>query len=254
VNRWAGTAKVLRFNWPHYGVGFLTMLGATLLLTLCSGAWTPYIAGGFGLVFSWFVASIVVSHWVYDRSPIARGGWLDHAPALTERIAIFHAGHDEATRHTLSRFPCARVDAYDFFDARANSEGSLRRARREANSSAEAVDLRRLPIEDECIDLALAVFALHEVREAASRAIFVTEIRRVLRAGGRLLVVEHLRDVWNALAYGPGALHFLSERVFLEAFEAGGLRVTVQQRFTPFVRCYRLEKSSLDAEIPLPTP
>jgi len=63
-----------------------------------------------------------------------------------------------------------------------------------------------------------------------------------LAPGGRLLLVEHLRDAWNFLAFGPGCWHFLPRGEWMERASEPGFRVEQELRKTPFVRVWLLRK------------
>jgi SAM-dependent methyltransferase len=72
---------------------------------------------------------------------------------------------------------------------------------------------------------------------------FFEELRRVLAPRGRVLVVEHLRDVPNFLAFGPGFLHFHPRREWLRVAKAANLAVTKTAKVTPWVTALLLEKA-----------
>jgi SAM-dependent methyltransferase len=238
-----GMAKIARFNWPWYaaaGAVIATGIGVTQMGLLVG--WPALVAAmAMGAAGFWTCLSLLVSHYVYDRSPVARGGWLmPLAPARMRRVAIFHAGHDEASRLTLALLPEADVQTFDFHDRARDGSPSLERARSAASRAAQPVAAASLPLAAGTVDLALIVFAAHEMRDAGERASFFRELRRVLAPAGRTLIVEHLRDGWNLLAYGPGVFHFLSRRTWMRSFAAGGLALMREFSCTPFVRVFEL--------------
>lgn len=104
-----------------------------------------------------------------------------------------------------------------------------------------------IPLDDDSCDLVLMYLVLHHVRDRAAAA---TEIARVLRADGRLLICSTLSDrlrdpVWHR--YFPGARKvetelFPSQAEVIELFAAVGLRhVTtevVRHRVAPSLAAY----------------
>lgn len=267
---WQGARKIAVFNWPWYaaalamnaaGIGWLagafTVPGpaesfpALRLLIGCAVAAADF----------WLLASFAVSHYVYDLSPLAAGAWLDdvgnslgggnrgggvkggeRGAGRALRVAVLHAGQDEASALVTRMLPDASVRILDFHDPRRAGTGSLRRARaRAARSGAEPVAAGNLPLGADSADLAVLAFSAHELRLHADRAALFRELRRAVGAEGRIRLVEHLRDGWNLLAYGPGAFHFLPRKAWERDFAAGGLRVAREWPCTPFVRVFDLE-------------
>lgn len=240
----AGVARILRFNWPWYaGALAATALGlAALAWWIPPGAWRVAAVAAMAIGDGWLVLSLVVSHAVYDRSALGRGGWLDGIEARS--VAILHAGHDEASAHVARRLPGAVRHVFDICDPAAGISPSLRRARAAAAHAATAVPAAGIPLADGAVDLAVVVFAAHELRDAGARTAFFRELARIAGPSGRILMVEHLRDAWNFLAYGPGCLHFLPRRVWLATFAAAGLRLSEDATCTPWVHVFELRTAS----------
>jgi len=69
------------------------------------------------------------------------------------------------------------------------------------------------------------------------------EIARVLIPGGELVVMEHSRDWWNLLAFGPGFLHFFSQRAWRRTAYKAGFGVQAELSMTPFVHVYVLRNT-----------
>ena len=243
MTAYAGVAKIVRFNWPWYAAALVATVAG--IAVVCSqtvpARWAALALAGIVAADFWLLASLAVSHWVYDRSPVARGGWLDGIePATVRRAAVFHAGHDEASAVATRRLPGATIEAFDFYDPARNDSPSLERARARTAARATAVAPDGIPLQDGALDLGLVVFAAHEIRAAAERTAFLREVARVVGPAGRVLVVEHLRDAWNVLVYGPGAWHFLSRATWARSFAGAGLAVLRERSCTPFVRIFEL--------------
>jgi hypothetical protein len=257
---WQGVRKIAVFNLPWYAAavamnlaGIVWLAGAypSGLKPWALGALSPWARGALGpwafcamaAADFWLLSSLAVSHYVYDRSPLARGAWLEGLDAgKALRVAVLHAGQDEASAAVTGRLPKASVRILDFHDPRRGGTVSLRRARELAGPSrAEPADAGSLPLADEGTDLAVLAFAAHELRRPGDRAALFRELRRTVGAQGRIRMVEHLRDGWNLLAYGPGAFHFLTRAAWERSFAEGGLRVAKEWPCTPFVRVFDLE-------------
>ena len=247
-SRYGGVGQIVRFNWPWYAAAAAATVVAAALLALVPlpAPWPVLAFSGLLLADLWLVLSLAVSHWIYDRSSVSRGEWLCGIAA--RRVVVCHFGQDEATRHVARWLPAAAVQVFDLFDGVLGTP-SLRRARALSHQApgtiaapSAAAPLDALPLGSASQDLAVLAFAAHEVRDHATRVRLCTELARCLAPDGTLLVVEHLRDAWNLLAYGPGGFHFLARRTWLRTFAAAGLAVVGETSLTPWVRRFALRK------------
>jgi hypothetical protein len=80
------------------------------------------------------------------------------------------------------------------------------------------------------------------------RVRWFAEARRCLASGGRVVLVEHLRDLANFAAFGPGFIHFHSAGTWRLAWESAGLRCFDDFRITPFLRVFILGRQDWTAE------
>jgi hypothetical protein len=245
MSGFAGVGRILHFNWPFYaGAVLSTGIAVWLLIAWPAAAsWRWPVIAGLVLTNGWVSASLLVSHAVYDRSAVPRGDWL---PLVLPRgpvrsVAVLHFGHDEVSAAVTRRLPGIHHLTLDLYDPSHSGSPSLRRARAARRGATdEAAPLDHLPLDNGTVDLAVLAFAAHEVRDRDARTALFGEVARVIGLHGRAIVLEHLRDGWNLLAYGPGALHFLSRSTWLATFAAAGLVVTAESPVTPWVRRFEL--------------
>jgi hypothetical protein len=234
-NKLQGVRQILSFHWQIYVAAIAA--ASCLVLAAPQAMWAAAPA------LFWLAASVAVSHYIYDRSPLYTLDWMRACLPVEPRVwAQFHAGLDETSGAIAARFPHAAGSSFDVFDAREMTESSIRRARQLAGARSPRADWRALPLRDAACDAAFVIFTAHEFRNPETRARFFREIARTLHGAGDLIVVEHLRDWRNFLAFGPGFWHFLPERAWLEAAAEGGFVIRRKLRVTPFVRVFAMRK------------
>jgi len=242
-----GVLQILEFNWTFYVLGTLVV---TLVLALCLRFTLPLMLKlvlypATAVTLFWMISSLLVSHYVYDRSRLYQWDWL--AP-LFEKLpahwANIHAGLDQTTDALERLFPDPARKVLDIYNASSMTEPSIKRARLSKNPTqrAEPTDPSSLPLRDSECDAVFLIFAAHELRNRKDRQKLFLEVSRSLKAGGQVIVVEHLRDWANFLAYGPGAFHFHSRKEWQASWHATGLEIDREISITPFVRSFGLTK------------
>ena len=237
-----GLRNIIRFNWHFYALALGLALAVSAAALALPAPRSYYAWAGLGLLLVPVLVSLAVSTYIYDYAGLYELGWLpaSFAPAPGTRLLTISAGFYELTPLLAQSWPPGQLLAVDFYDPARHTEVSIRRARLAYPPvpGTRPVSTRTLPLPTHSIDHALAFLAAHEVRDAAERAVFFQEIRRVLTPGGEVVVVEHLRDAANFLAYTIGFLHFHSRRAWLATFRAAGLRVAQEVKITPFITAF----------------
>lgn len=240
-----GVITIARFNWPFY-------LGAVLVvIASAAGLFSSSDVGlKFGYVMAllcsgyFLVGSLGVSHLVYDRSELYRWSWLHGVltGAKSRRGFFCHSGFDDASAGLRERFDDVHWDILDHYDEKRMTEPSIRRARAmfPPGPGTVASPYGAWPMRSELADVIIGFLAIHEFRTEKERTAWFCEAKRCLRNGGRIVLVEHARDLANFLAFGPGFFHFHSPSSWRRCWEAAGLRMGEQFRVTPFVRVFVL--------------
>jgi SAM-dependent methyltransferase len=246
VKRQSGAVRIFLYNWPVYALTWTFVL-ATFFVLFAGVLAAPFgwaLAFGAGGAFVWSLVSVFVSFYIYDTSELASGRWVprvlgSHAGAW----AAIDAGLDaEIELDGVMPSPC--VARLDIFDPRFMTSPSIARARARTPRAkpASACSPTALALESDALDAIVVAFSAHEIRDRAAREAFFGELRRALRPGGKVLLVEHLRDVANFLAFGPGFLHFVPRREWLRLASQAKLDVVSETRVTPWVMALALAR------------
>ncbi len=237
-----GVANIVRFNWPMYA-GAVAVIGTGLVITRLAALprllARMIMTGLFGAAFTIF-SSLVVSFWIYDRSPLYGWKWLGKFVSRPpRRIVNVHAGFDESTAALRRLYPEAEMAVLDFYDPVKNPEASIARARAasEPDPATIRIAVDHWPLPDASADLVVLFLVAHEVRDRTDRAAMFKEIRRICALDARVVLVEHLRDMANFAAFGPGFLHFLSYDDWREAAR-NGFQLAAEEKVTPFVHLF----------------
>jgi SAM-dependent methyltransferase len=234
-----GVRQILRFNWPKYAAAAACVGVAAVVRELLPAADRIILLAATVPVLFWVLFSLLVSYYVYDCSHFYDLSWLPRARTRSpHRWLSIHCGLDEISPLLAAEFPDAYGEVVDIFDPRAMTENSIRQARRAQPSRVHSTPAHfyALPYSAGAFDAVFCIFAAHELRRHADRVRLFTEIARILAPYGAFILVEHLRDWPNFLAFGPGFLHFQSWRSWQRAAQDAGLVCRTEFPFTRFVR------------------
>lgn len=240
-----GVLNIIRFNWHFYFLSFGMVL---LILFLNSFSGNPFeIYGNIfcALIAGTSIISLLVSFYVYDLSGLYKMKWLDGLDITNNsKIVNINAGFDETSIILKNKYPASDLIAFDFYDPIKHTEVSIKRARKAylPFPDTRQITTSNLPLQDDCTDTIFVILAAHEIREDHERQTFFRELKRVIKAKGNIVVVEHLRDVPNFLAYNIGFFHFIPKTSWHKTFQNAGLAISKKIKVTPFITTFILEK------------
>ncbi len=246
-NKYAGVLSILKYNWHFYAASLCALIAIAALLWFVPlpRAWQALLIGAAALTAFWSLSSLLVSYYVYDYRGVTRWNWLPATLSFPPQHWLnIHSGLDQSTLILTQFFPNTRYTVVDIYDPHEMTEPSIARARKldPSPQPAVAAKLDALPLPDSDRDTLFLLFAAHEIRHPALRTKFFLESARVLANPGQLLLVEHIRDWRNFVAFGPGFLHFHSRQEWLRLAHEAGLTVQHEHHVTPFVRCFLMTK------------
>ena len=237
-----GVLNILSFNRHYYVLGLLV-----LTLIVASRWFVPWPAVVFWIVLSAFVYGLVmpllVSAYVYDFSGYYQFRWLKDVIRdgdVADRIVSIHSGFDETSYILKARFPGSELRVFDFYDPVRHTEPAIKRARKVSlgyyNTRSIAAD--KIPMEDGAADIVFLLSAVHEIRSNEEKVAFLKECHRLCKPGGMVVMVEHLRDFPNFVAFSVGFTHFFSRAVWKRVFEQAGFSPLRETKFTPFLSIF----------------
>ncbi|GAO42508.1 class I SAM-dependent methyltransferase [Flavihumibacter petaseus] len=241
-----GVLNILSFNRHFYVYGLLSlgllMLAIRLLpLTppvMTTATWILLAAYTYGLVMP-----LLVSAYVYDFSGYYHFDWLQkevEEPNAVGRIVNINAGFDETSFILQRHFPKAEVTVFDFYNAKQHTEPAIVRARKVTQEFPDTARIatNAIPLGEEAADLVFLLSAAHEIRSNEEKARLLEECRRICKPGGKVIMVEHLRDFPNFLAFTIGFTHFFSRDTWKKAFTDAGFADMKETKFTPFMSVF----------------
>ena len=244
--KFQGLRNVVAFNWPFYAVAVTAGIGFSIGTFLASPPTRLLCVVGVVLVLLPTLSSLLVSLWVYDLSRLYDLPWLtqlDHG--RVRRVLVINAGFDEVSDTLKERLPGATIATIDFYDPAAHPAASIKRARATQAAASSSVEIETLQptFAADKTDLAVAFMSAHEIRDHEERVALFRKIKTCLRPEGTFVVVEHLRDLANFIAYNIGFRHFLGRKEWLKTFAGAGLDIHSETHQTPFVTTFVLKRA-----------
>ena len=238
-----GVLNILDFNRHFYYFG-----AALIIVVLVVGFYfqwqsTILIAASI-IVLTGLVLPLVVSFYVYDLSGYYQMQWLDRLfrkKNKLRQVVNIHAGFDETSAELEENLPNAQLQVFDFYDPKKHTEVAIRRARKKSriHPSTISIHTNKIPLQSNSQDAVFLLSAAHEIRNFEEKVRFLRECRRITKENEPVILVEHLRDVPNFLAFHIGYTHFFSRKTWLKAFHAAGFRVIREKKHTPFLSIFK---------------
>jgi len=244
-----GLFNVVRFNWHYYAILFASMLFIFFTAQI-TDRFRPfaYLFVVVALLIS--LVSLLATYYIYDHSPLYSLSWfrdkLYHKPA---RIVNINAGFDETSRLFSDIYAKDELTVFDIYDPKKQTEISIKRARNKYPPfpGTRNITTTHIPLKDGYADRIFLFLSVHEIRNNQERNNFFEELNRILSKNGKIIVVEHLRDAPNFLAYNIGFFHFYSKKTWLNNFFSSGLHCREQIKITPFITAFILDKNGIPA-------
>jgi SAM-dependent methyltransferase len=240
--RFQGVLNILSFN-RHFYVTGLGVLALIIVSHVLIGwpeplYWIIVTAFLYGLIMP-----LIVSAYVYDFSGYYNFEWLkkqDLSDSNTTRIININAGFDETSFIIKNNFPQSDLKVFDFYNAKQHTEPAIIRARKVSLIYPNTQQIRSdlIPLDDRSADVIFLLSAAHEIRSHEEKVQFLKECHRLCKSNGKVIMVEHLRDVPNFLAFSIGFTHFFSRSAWKNAFEQAGFVSFQETKFTPFMSIF----------------
>jgi len=239
-----GVFNIIRFNWHFYVFALALVFSLIFAANYVHGSLQFFLYLASFLISISTMVSLLASFYVYDLSGLYHFDWL-HKNNTENLIVNINAGFDETSALLQDKFKDAELIALDFYDPLKHTEISIKRARKAYPPfpGTQQVETTRLPLPDNAADKIFAILAAHEIRNEVERAAFFKELSRIIKPNGQIIVIEHLRDSANFLAYNIGFFHFYSKSTWLKIFRKTNLTVQQEIKQTPFISTFILKKN-----------
>ncbi len=240
--KFQGVLNILSFNRHFYiiGIGLLAVLLVIHLL-----ADLPAIV--FWLIVSAFlyglIMPLIVSAYVYDFSGYYKLDWLKKLIREDQGVKLIiniNAGFDETSFIIKNKFPHADLKVFDFYNVEQHTEPAIVRARKVSlvYPDTQQIASNSIPLNDNTVDIVFLLSAAHEMRSHDEKIQFLKECHRLCKPDGKAIMVEHLRNFPNFLAFSVGFTHFFSRSAWKDAFERAGFSSFQETKFTPFMSIF----------------
>ncbi|RSC95959.1 class I SAM-dependent methyltransferase [Tenacibaculum singaporense] len=244
--KFQGVLNILSFNRHFYYIGLIALLVVVLGHYLFS--YNDYLKWFLVVVIIYgLLAPLLVSAYVYDFSKYYDFKWVDNITLKgNNNLVNINAGFDETSFILKNKFQSSNLQVFDFYDQTRHTEQAIKRARKVSRvyPGTKSISTGKIPLKDSSIDILFLLSAAHEVRSNEEKELLFNECFRVLKKHGKVLVVEHLRDLPNFLAFSIGFMHFFSKKTWKSVFDKANIKLEEEIKLTPFMSVFVLEKNN----------
>lgn len=240
--KFQGVLNILSFNRHFYVFGLIAL--ALIITSHLVFNWSDLLYRIIIFAFLYgLIMPLLVSAYIYDFSGYYNFNWLQRfklEDSGEKLILNINAGFDETSFIIKNIFPESDLKVFDFYNAERHTEPAIIRARKVSlvYPGTRQILSNSIPLKDNSVDIIFLLSAAHEIRSQAEKIDFLKECHRLCKQNGKVIMVEHLRDFPNFLAFSVGFTHFFSKRVWKKAFEKAGFSSFTETKFTPFMSIF----------------
>ncbi len=244
--KFQGVLNILSFNRQFYVFGLLVLGLIMLFQYVFNWEFELVLLIIVGFLYG-LLAPLLVSAYVYDFSKFYEFNWLNDLQLNKNNslnIVNINAGFDETSFILKNKFQQSNLKVFDFYDESKHTEQAIKRARKVSlvYPNTQRINTNTIPINENTVDILFLLSSVHEIRKNKEKIVFFNECRRVLKHNGKIVIVEHLRDLPNFLAFSIGFTHFFSKKAWKKVFKKTNLKLKEEIKFTPFMSVFILNK------------
>lgn len=244
--KFQGVLNILSFNRQFYVFGLLVLGLIMLFQYVFNWEFELVLLIIVGFLYG-LLAPLLVSAYVYDFSKFYEFNWLNDLQLNKNNslnIVNINAGFDETSFILKNKFQQSNLKVFDFYDESKHKEQAIKRARKVSlvYPNTQRINTNAIPINENTVDILFLFSSVHEIRNNKEKIVFFNECRRVLKHNGKIVIVEHLRDLPNFLAFSIGFTHFFSQKAWKKVFKKTNLKLKEEIKFTPFMSVFILNK------------
>ena len=240
--KFQGVLNILSFNRHFYVFGLIALTLIIICYLVFSWSnllfWIVILAFLYGLIMP-----LIISAYVYDFSGYYKFNWLKNynlPDSKDNQILNINAGFDETSFIIKNNFPKSDLKVFDFYNAEKHTEPAIIRARKVSLVYPNTLQIisNTIPLKDDSVDLIFLLSAAHEIRSQNEKIQFLKECHRVCKSNANVIMIEHLRDFPNFVAFSVGFTHFFSKKTWRNAFKDAGFKTFTEKKFTPFMSIF----------------
>lgn len=253
---YAGVLRYITARWPTYLIGFGGGIVFSLVLITIAverGLWPAAIAGFLLLliVAYFFTTSVWAAHEQFNQRQNLPSHVLFELGQImpTDNLVYVGLGLRDTPIQLSRRLTRGHLDAIDVYNPHVTPGPVLARLRRPTPPTLRdprltwiegSIDL--LPLPDASVELVAMSYTLVEFWQHGDRQRLLTEIRRILRPEGHLLLAEPARTRTQLLMLGPAALRLPPPEYWRRQLRDAGFNITREKEIAGYYFCFRAEK------------
>src|SRR5260370_37616576 len=137
--KYNGLLEIINYNRGFYALTVIGVVVGVVIVTLLPRTPALLMAGAIAAAAGWIVASLLVSHYVYDRSELYDLRWMRDRLLRSPRNWVnIHSGLDQTSEILQSAFPYSSGQILDIYDPKEMTVPSIATAREVSSNGPKA--------------------------------------------------------------------------------------------------------------------